>query len=644
MKQDELGRVLRQMVPPVDETGIWEKIESQAKSAHREEGNGKPKKGGKRLALRFALVGMAMIVLVALGLGASALLEHLRQDRVVLVITEDGVSDGTTSDDTATEVAGGSPAQTHITADSAFANRRWSVAQITDNNVMDEVPVAQGNLLAWRAHDTHDYEIMTFDFETGTTSQLTDNQVDDWEPKVYGSHVVWMEGERGGPWTLRLYDTNTGATRQIADGTVRYGQYQLKGDLLVWPHLQDGIIGEVKVLRLSTGEALTIGGGDAEVRDVFARTDGRYVLVATETGQESWDLLLYDTASGTQEKIAGGAIVGDWRYLDDRRLADGVVVWSASDGHDEEIFLYEIASGTTTQLTNNEVSDIEPEVGRGYVLWARSPLQSDGSSSASREVILYDRRSTHEQILGQGYGRLAEDGTLAIWSEYPQKAEELWVYDTDRAEATNLAEAGSQASWPDVVEGRVVWYRELTGAQQPSAEVMVATFQPTAGTTSREYTMIDWLPGQGTKPMYVAGGPALNWGEVATLKGRAVSVGEPIEDSEAAIPLDETNRWTSMGMQPKAVYSLVTITNTGNTALTYDAAEFELEGNGSGSNGRTYSDTTSDGHQTLGRGTLSPGESVEGAVYFILRDKDIPVKVRLGAAAGATRVVFASWQ
>jgi hypothetical protein len=637
MKQDELGRVLRQMVPPVDETGVWADIASRAKGAHRVEAGDTPKRSRRRVARRLAVAGIVVVVLVALGFGVRGLLEQLRQDRVVLVITDDSITS-----DTAAQVGDGSSDQTTTTTNNAAANRRWTVAQITDNEVMDEVPVAQGHLMVWRAYDGHDYEIMAFDFTTGATTQLTDNQVDDWEPKVYGNHVVWMEGAPGGPWNLRLYDADRHTADEVPDSTVRYGQYELKGDLLVWPQVQDGS-SDVKVLRLSTGKTLTIDSWGPEVKNVFARTDGRYVLVAAESQQDSWDLLLYDTVTNTQKKIASGAIADDWRYLDDRRLADGAVVWSASDGHDNEIFLYDIASGTTTQLTHNEVSDTEPEVGRGYVLWAQSPLQEDASSSATREVILYDRRSTHEQTLGQGYGRLAEDGTLVVWSEYPQKAKDVWVYDTDRAEATYLADTGSQASWPDVVEGRVVWYRELEGAQQPSAEVMVAMYQPITGTASAEKLTTDWLPGGETKHMYAAGGPALNWGQVATLKDRTVSVSKPIEDLEAVISLPEASPWAQMGVQPKVVYSLVTITNTGDSTLTYDASAFQIEGKSSGGNGSVGLATSLGGHTTLGRGTLLPGESAEGAVCFLLGEKDKAVKVRLEPQSGP-RMVLASWR
>jgi hypothetical protein len=260
-------------------------------------------------------------------------------------------------------------------------------------------------------------------------------------------------------------------------------------------------------------------------------------------------------------------------------------------------------------------------------------------------VVLYGRSSTEERILSRGFGRLAEDGNLAIWSQSPQKGEDLWVYDIARNEATNLSAVGSGASWPDVVEGRVVWYSELIGADQPTAEIMVAAreLEPTVRTTttSGRASTTDSPSASSTTSADVVAGPELSWGEAATLEGRTISVSEPVEDPQAT------------GSRPgwKVVYSIVTITNTTSATNTYAASEFFLEGNSSGSIGIGSTGIISDPEPTFGGqpllkvtgGTLAPGRSVTGAIRFELKTEDIPVKVRLGSAT-STRVVFATWQ
>ena len=444
-----------------------------------------PRSRARRASRTGRLVSFAtatVIVVVALGFGVNALVERLGQDDGVVVITGDSMSPGGTNGTAPAPATGATPGDTLPPVQTGDpTSHRWaSIVQLTDNKLMDEVPYLQGNLLAWRGHDGHDYEIMLHDFTTGATSQLTDNQVDDWEPKVYGTQVAWMEGPYGGPWSLRLHDLSTGATQAVANGDVAYGQYQLKGDLLVWSQVTDPV-GNVRVLNVATGDVQTIVGWNTQSHRVHARTDGRYVLVAVGREDGLGDLLLYDTRTGSEKTIANGPITDDWRYLDDRRLGDGAVVWSASDGHDAEIFLYDIASGATTQLTDNDTSDTEPEVGRGYVLWARTESLQDpgtGPTDSARDVILYERASGRERLLGQGFGRLAEDGSLALWSEWPQKAENLWFYDIERDQAAYLGTPGSGASWPDTVDRFVIWYSERLDANEPTAEIMVAAVAP----------------------------------------------------------------------------------------------------------------------------------------------------------------------
>lgn len=45
----------------------------------------------------------------------------------------------------------------------AWAVGPWSIAQITDSGVNDELLQVSGNRIVWRAYDGHDHEIMLYD-------------------------------------------------------------------------------------------------------------------------------------------------------------------------------------------------------------------------------------------------------------------------------------------------------------------------------------------------------------------------------------------------------------------------------------------------------------------------------------------------
>jgi hypothetical protein len=126
-------------------------------------------------------------------------------------------------------------------------------------------------------------------------------------------------------------------------------------------------------------------------------------------------------------------------------------------------------------------------------------------------------------------------------------------------------------------------------------------------------------------------GPTFAWGEEAVLEGRTIMVEQPVEAPDETV---EASGELGVGASSVrvAVYSLVTITNTGSEPLTCASQEFFLMGKSSGSSGTNFgSEKTLAGHGVLDYlVTLQPGESVKVAVRFELTQGDHPVKVLLG--------------
>jgi hypothetical protein len=105
----------------------------------------------------------------------------------------------------------------------------------------------------------------------------------------------------------------------------------------------------------------------------------------------------------------------------------------------------------------------------------------------------------------------------------------------------------------------------------------------------------------------------LKWGETATVEGVNVTVNRPITDPSAK------------ASQPgfMVVSSDVTITNTGGAPIHLAPEDFFLEGGRSGGGGMR----SKPGSEGLQPSTLSPGETVTGAVRFNLHEDDSPILV-----------------
>ena len=166
-----------------------------------------------------------------------------------------------------------------------------------------------------------------------------------------------------------------------------------------------------------------------------------------------------------------------------------------------------------------------------------------------------------------------------------------------------------------VSAGLVTGLSHLRGTQS----VIVFTDAPTTDDPSLSST---------TTTMGV--GPRLAWGEEAVLDGRTIKVEQPVEVPGVTLTVEVPDNSRAPSVLVVA-YSLVTITNTGSEPLTCAAQEFSLMGNSSGSTGGIGGPgETLAGHEVLDLVTLQPGESVEVAVRFGLKQGDHPVKVLLG--------------
>ena len=97
------------------------------------------------------------------------------------------------------------------------------------------------------------------------------------------------------------------------------------------------------------------------------------------------------------------------------------VVWSGYDGHDEEIFLYD--GNTVVQLTNNDFYDFNPQLAGDKVVWS-------GYDGYDEEIFLYDGTAVVQLTNNDFYDfnpQLA--GDKVVWSGYDGYDEEIFLYD-----------------------------------------------------------------------------------------------------------------------------------------------------------------------------------------------------------------------
>lgn len=141
------------------------------------------------------------------------------------------------------------------------------------------------------------------------------------------------------------------------------------------------------------------------------------------------------------------------------QISGANVVWAASDGQDSEIFFYNNATGTVTQVTSNTVDDLKPQISGANLVW-----QSGTGNNA--EVFFYDGNTGVSKQLSNNTSRQdinpRIDGSIVVWEEILSGDSDVRIYDHSSGSSSNIP--GIQNDTNPFVSGTyVVFERRNSG-------------------------------------------------------------------------------------------------------------------------------------------------------------------------------------
>ena len=90
----------------------------------------------------------------------------------------------------------------------------------------------------------------------------------------------------------------------------------------------------------------------------------------------------------------------------------GRVVWSDTDSHDQEIFLFDWATGRTSQVTDNQEDDRAPILSGSQLAWLRP-------GEEHTDIVLLDLATGEERVVAAPpvIGELEMAGSYLVWAE-----------------------------------------------------------------------------------------------------------------------------------------------------------------------------------------------------------------------------------
>ena len=213
-----------------------------------------------------------------------------------------------------------------------------------------------------------------------------------------------------------------------------------------------------------------------------AASGSRVVWVDQRNGGN--DIYLYDMATGTERAITTATGDQMWPEIDGNRI-----VWMDHRSGSWEIWLYDLTTGVERKVTSAPTSDVwhsqGPDIDGDLIVWADDRHHS---STGHHDVFLYDlsteqlTRVTDDDADQGAQGPRIQGGRI-VWCDRRADANgDIYMYDAATQQESAVAEGSVSQGQPDIWGDTVVWtqaagaafdiwYRDVTG---PAAEALIA--------------------------------------------------------------------------------------------------------------------------------------------------------------------------
>jgi beta propeller repeat protein len=282
-------------------------------------------------------------------------------------------------------VAGGAATAAMMLGCASTASADWlgKEHQLTVGAAAQDWPQLSGSRLAYADHTTERtvgqgtatetaFDIRVLDLKTGADVVLTPEHTALGRPAISGARVVWDDygnGTNRGLWYRNLV---TGQQRRLdaSPGT----RPQLSGDLLCYEYQ-----GRIHVHSIGVGRDLAVSpdGGSASACDI----SGRVVVWQDVRNGHDADIYAYDLDSRSETRLTTTSTDQTLPRID-----NGLVVWQdAVSATSSDIYAADLATGTVTQVTTDESVQWFADVADGRIVWMD---ERDGHNNT--EIYLYD--------------------------------------------------------------------------------------------------------------------------------------------------------------------------------------------------------------------------------------------------------------
>jgi hypothetical protein len=303
----------------------------------------------------------------------------------------------------------------------------------------------------------------------GGTRQLTRTALEEAQPQVSELYAAWR-GFDGQDFEIFYYDLATGATRQLTNNDLDENDPQLSGANMIWKSRltpADEASSDISFYNGSNGRTTRISDNldfntNAEISRSPSEPSGTKVIwQGIKPGETDYEIFLYDAVTGRRTQLTDNNV-------DDinPQVIDGQAIWQGRSGGDYDIFYRDLARGQTTQLTNNNVDEINPKISAAGAIWLGR------ATGGNNDVFFYDRRRNEITNLTNTPAREIDrevdregDGRSVVWRSLQGagNTDEIFLRDGVTGEVIRITNDSINDDDPHASLNNVAWTSNLDG-------------------------------------------------------------------------------------------------------------------------------------------------------------------------------------
>ncbi|MBW2981886.1 hypothetical protein KY343_03330 [Candidatus Woesearchaeota archaeon] len=269
---------------------------------------------------------------------------------------------------------------------------------------------------------------------------------------ISGNIVVWQD-LRNGNHDIYMRDLSTGIESPVATGAANQFTPDVDGNVVVWLESTDSVNYKLYMKDLITSTVTEIA---SNVKTNAPKiSGGKIVWVSKNTGIQ--DIYMYDISSGATTQITD-----EWAYQGNPYTDGNRIVWEdIRAGLQTDIYMYDISTGIETQITSTIKNEVKPSIDGNRIVWEYSELPY--------EIYMYDiSTGTTTQITATSdyYEQDPEiSGDLIVYQKRSVDGQiwDVYMYDISTGTERAVTSSASHEYECSIDGNKIVWMDDRNG-------------------------------------------------------------------------------------------------------------------------------------------------------------------------------------